>query len=186
MGLMCWLSFQPTVATREARMPLADLVGDRGYPIVLLALALQADRPRVRATPIVTDSSVRIYLLLGHHSSRRPAAVCNSHLAVPRGSARICWPRFSDRSDPGDHPLVWRYEGASDGEALEEFARRFDLSRPRLRREIKLIDTLRAPSQLELDQARARLERDRAAAERRSYRTPPGLTATTVARRCLR
>ena len=144
---------------RQVRRLQTDLLGDRGYPIVLVALAVEADRPafaprRLRA---VTDSRVRIYLLLGQHPLGRPAAVCNPCWAVPRGSARICWPKLSDRSDPGDHPLVWRCEGENDRDANDEFARRFDLSRPRVRHEIKLNDTLRATSQLELDQARASL-----------------------------
>jgi hypothetical protein len=136
----------------------ADLLGARRYPIVLLALAVGLDVPAFAPRQLrrVADLSVRIYLLLGQHPLRRPAAVCSSRLAVPRGSARICWPGFSDRSDPCDHPLVVRLAGDRDREAVQEFARQFDLSRPRVRREIKLIDNLRASSELQLRQARAR------------------------------
>jgi hypothetical protein len=100
---------------------------------------------------------VRIYQLLGQHPFQRPAVVANKHLAVPRGCARICWPQFSAASDPDDHPLVHRLEGESDRDALEELARQLDLSRPRVRHEIKLIEGIRATSEYELAQARARL-----------------------------
>ena len=136
----------------------AELVGAR-YPVVLLALAAGVDEPVFppRQVRRAAGLRVRIYLLQGQHPLQRPAVVANKHLAVPRGSAGICWPQFSAGSDPGDHPLVQRVEGESDRDALKEFARQFDLSRPCVRREIKLIEELRATSERELAQARTRL-----------------------------
>jgi hypothetical protein len=146
-------------AARQMRRLEADLVGARRYPVVLLALAVDADEPTFppRQLRRVAGLRVRIYLLTGQHPFHRPAVVRNAHLAVPRGGARICWPQFSAGSDPDDHPLVNRLEGESDRDALEEFARQFDLSRPRVRREITLIESIRATSELELEQARTRL-----------------------------
>jgi hypothetical protein len=146
-------------STRQLRRLEAELVGARRYPVVLLALAVDVDEPafppgRLRRA---AGLRVRIYLLLGQHPFQRPAVVATKHLSVPRGSARICWPQFRAGSDPNDHPLVNRLEGKSDRDALQEFARRFDLSRPCVRREIKLIEGIRATSEHELAQARARL-----------------------------
>lgn len=146
---------------RQLQRLEAELVGARRYPVVLLALAMGVDEPVFPPGQVRSAAGlrVRIYLLLGQHPFWRPAVVANSHLAVPRGSARICWPQFSARSDPGDHPLVQRLEGESERHAVEEFARRFHLSHPCVRREIKLIEGIRATSELELAQVRARLTR---------------------------
>lgn len=146
-------------SARQLRRLEAELVGARRYPVVLLALAVGVDEPVFppRQVRRAAGLRVRIYLLQGQHPLQRPAVVANKHLAVHRGSARICWPQFSAGSDPADHPLVHRVEGESDRDALEEFARQFDLSRPRVRHEIKLIEDIRATSEHELAQARARL-----------------------------
>jgi hypothetical protein len=146
-------------SARHLRRLEAELVGARRYPVVLLALAGDADEPVFPPGQLrrAAGLRVRIYLLQGQHPFQRPAVVANKHLAVPRGSARICWPQFSAGSDPDDHPLVHRLEGESDRDALEEFARQFDLSRPCVRREIKLIEGVRATSEHELAQARTRL-----------------------------
>lgn len=146
-------------STRQLQRLEAELVGARGYPVVLLALAVDADEPAFPPAQLrrAAGLRVRIYLLLGQHPFQRPAVVATKHLAVPRGSARICWPQFSAGSDPDDHPLVHRLEGKSDRDALKEFARQFDLSRPCVRREIKLIEGIRATSERELAQVRARL-----------------------------
>ncbi|HXN38843.1 MAG TPA: hypothetical protein VN892_12455 [Solirubrobacteraceae bacterium] len=146
-------------SVRQLRRLEAELVGARRYPVVLLALAVGVDEPVFppRQLRRAAGLRVRIYLLQGQHPFQRPAVVANKHLAVPRGSARICWPQFNAGSDPDDHPLVHRLEGESDRDALQEFARQFDLSRPCVRREIKLIEGIRATSERELAQVRARL-----------------------------
>ena len=146
-------------SARQLQRLEAELVGARRYPVVLLALAAGMDEPVFppRQVRRAAGLRVRIYLLLGQHPFQRPAVVADSYLAVPRGSARICWPQFGAGSDPDDHPLVHRLEGESDRAAVEEFARQFDLSRPCVRREIKLIEGIRSTSEHELAQARARL-----------------------------
>ena len=146
-------------SARQLRRLAAQPVGARRYPVVLFALAVGVNEPVIppRQVRRAAGLRVRIYLLQGQHPFHRPAVVCNAHLAVPRGSARICWPRFNAGSDPADHPLVHRVEGESNRDALEEFARQFDLSRPRVRREIKLIEGIHATSEHELAQVRARL-----------------------------
>jgi len=146
--------------SRQMRRLQADLVGTRRYPIVLVALAVDSDRPvfAPRQLQTVARSSLRIYVLPGLHPFHRPTVIAaNSHLAVPRGCARICWPQLSAQSDPYDHPLVICREGESDRNVVARFAREFDLSRPRVRREIKLIESVRVTSEIELEHARARL-----------------------------
>lgn len=144
---------------QQLRRLEADLVGARRYPVVLLALAVDVDEPVFppRQLRKATGPRVRIYLLHGQHPLQRPAVVANRYLAVPRGSARICWPQFSAHSDPDDHPLVHRLQGESDRDALEEFARQFDLSRPCVRREIKLIEDIRSTSEHELTETKTRV-----------------------------
>jgi len=145
--------------TRQLQRLEAELVGARGYPVVLLALAVDADEPVFPPGQLrrAAGLRLRIYLLQGQHPFQRPAVVANQYLAVPRGSARICWPQFSVSSDPDDHPVVHRLEGESDRDALKEFARQFDLSRPCVRQKIKLIEGIRATSERELAQVRLRL-----------------------------
>lgn len=146
-------------SARQLRRLEAELVGARRYPVVLLALAVGMDEPVFppRQVRRAAGLRIRIYLLRGQHPLQRPAVVANKCLAVPRGSARICWPQFSAGSDPDDHPLVHRLAGESDRDALGEFARQFNLSHPCVRREIKLIEGIRATSEHELAQVRARL-----------------------------
>jgi len=144
---------------RQLQRLEAELVSARRYPVVLLALAADADEPVFPPAQLrrAAGLRVRIYLLVGQHPFQRPPVVATKHLAVPRGSARICWPQFSVGSDPDDHPLVHRLEGESDPDALKEFARQFKISRPCVRREIKLIEGIRTTSEHELAQARLRL-----------------------------
>jgi hypothetical protein len=148
-------------SARQLRRLEAELVGARRYPVVLLALAVGTDKPvfAPRQVRRAAGPAVRIYLLQGQHPFQRPAVVANSYLAVPRGSARICWPQFSAGSDPDDHPLVHRVEGESDQDALEELAlaRTFHLSRPCVRREIKLIEGIRATSDQQLIETKGRV-----------------------------
>ena len=144
---------------QQVRRLEADLLGARHYPIVLLALAVDADEPAFapRQRQTVAGRRVNIYLLQGQHPLQRPAVLAHQRLAVPRGSARVCWPGFSVDSDPDDHPCVHRLEGESDRDALEEFARQVDLSRPHVRRELKLIEGIRARSEHELKGTRIRV-----------------------------
>ena len=144
---------------RQLRRLEAELVGARSYPVVLLALAADIDEPVFppRQVRRAAGLRVRIYLLQRQHPFQRPAVVANKHLAVPRGCARICWPQFSAGSDPADHPLVHRLEGESDQNALQEFARQLNLSRPCVRHEIKLIDSIRATSDQELVETKGRV-----------------------------
>jgi hypothetical protein len=135
------------------------LFGARSQPVVMLTQAVDGTKPVLppQARHSVAGSRVRMYLILGGHPMRHLAGVLGRRWAPPRGSARICWPGFGTRSDPADHPLVQRLDGESDQEAIEEFARQFDLSRPRVRQELRIIEDLRAETERELRKVKTRL-----------------------------
>jgi hypothetical protein len=151
----------------------------RRKPVVLLTEAVGVSKPVLppREVRDLADSKVRIYLIIAGHPLRRLSEVLGRRLAVPRGSARICWPGFSTRSDPADHPLVQRLDGESDQEILEEFATQFDLSRPRVRRELKASEDLRVVAEYELAQVKARLR------ESQRQRRPPKTSRAQPTRR---
>jgi hypothetical protein len=102
-----------------------------------IALWYQELRPIVGAV-------AQIYFILEESLLGRLREGLGHRLALSPGSARIWWPELSTRSDPGDHPLVLALEGESRTEVLAELARQFDLSRPHVRRELKLIEDARA------------------------------------------
>jgi hypothetical protein len=63
---------------------------------------------------------------------------------------------------------------------LERFARAFDLSRPRVRREIKLIESARASSEIELEHTRAHLiEAERQLQDRQRTPDKPAFLSTS-------
>jgi hypothetical protein len=107
----------------------------------------------------LVGSGPRIYYLPGERVLCRLQGMVGQRLALPAGDARVWWPRLSVRSDPGEHPLVLAIEGESRAEMLVEFARRFDLSRPVVRAEIRRIEDARRLAEYELSQA---LEENRA------------------------
>jgi hypothetical protein len=84
-------------------------------------------------------------------------------LTLMPGAVRIWWPELSTRSDPGDHPLVLALEGEARTDVLAELARQFDLSRPHVRRELKLIEDARALAEHRLAET---VEQDQRTAER--------------------
>jgi|HubBroStandDraft_2_1064218.scaffolds.fasta_scaffold22319_1 hypothetical protein len=131
------------------------LSGDRDQPVI--ALTWSAGTGQLVLTPgeirTVVGSSVRIYIVTGKDSLHRLEGVLGRKLALPAGAARIWWPGLTVHSDPAEHPLVLQLEDERAADMLTEFARRFELSRPLVRREIKLIEDARALLERELAQA---------------------------------
>ncbi|HEX5852371.1 MAG TPA: hypothetical protein VFY36_04705 [Solirubrobacteraceae bacterium] len=84
-------------------------------------------------------------------------------LALSPESARIWWPGLSSRSDPSDHPLVLTLDGERRTDVIAEIARQFDLSRPHVRRELRLIEDARALAEHRLAEI---VEQDQRTAER--------------------
>jgi hypothetical protein len=140
----------------ELRRMCADVLDAREQPVV--ALTLDADGipvlgfAEVRA---VVGAGVRVYLIAGEdgllHELR---ATLGAALALDRGAARVWWPGAGPRCDPADHPLVLALEGEPSAMTLEELALQFDLTRPRVRAQISLIEDARAFVEHELAGAR--------------------------------
>jgi len=143
----------------DARSLETCIFGDRDYPVVALAPSLTTEEPVIVPDAIreIVGPHARIYFIPGDYQLNRLQGVLGRKLAPARGAARIWWPGLSTCSDPEDHPLVQCLEGESESAALEEFARCFDLSRPRVRHEIKLIEDVRALAEHERDDAMARV-----------------------------
>jgi hypothetical protein len=100
---------------------------------------LAAERVRRLVGP-----DVRLYYVPGEHLLGRLQRALGAGLAVAAGCVRVFWPGLSRRSDPAAHPLVVLLEHESEHDALREFARVFDLSRPAVRAELRLIEDARA------------------------------------------
>jgi hypothetical protein len=132
------------------------LCEERHEPAVALTQSLSMDAPvlshaHVRA---IVGASPRIYLIQRDHLLRPLQRMLGRRLALAAGGARIWWPGLSVGSDPGAHPLVLYLAGEPERDMLDEFTRQFHLSHPVVRREIKLLDELRALAERELAQAR--------------------------------
>jgi hypothetical protein len=80
-----------------------------------------------------------------------------SRLALAPAAARIWWPGLTRGSDPGDHPLVAALEAEDPSITLAEFARVFHLSRPVVRREIRVLEEQLALAEHLLSQTSAQL-----------------------------
>lgn len=150
--------------TRDLRDFEAYLLGDRDRPVVALTPS------RSGGGPVLVPEDVRktvgcrceIYVIRGEDLLRRLGEILGVKLTVRHGQARIWWPALTTRSDPADHPVVQPLEGEDQHETLAELARQFDLSRPHVRAEMRLIEDARAMAEMQLDEAEHRI-RDLAA-----------------------
>jgi hypothetical protein len=133
----------------------AHLLSDERYqPVIALTESVDAPMLAYELVRAVVGAGPRIYLIDGGFLLACLADLLGHELALSADSARIWWPGLAVGSDPGDHPLVVYLDGEPDSSMLEEFARQFDLSRPLVRREIKLIEDARALAEHELAHAR--------------------------------
>jgi hypothetical protein len=136
------------------------LSSDREQPVVALTQSLESEEPVLAAIDVrvIVGPDPQIYSVPEEQLLQDLQGVLGRSLALPRGSARVWWPGLTSRSDPSDHPLVLELDGEPDGHMLAELARQFDLSRPRVRREIKLIDDTRRLAEHQLAQALEQVE----------------------------
>jgi hypothetical protein len=144
------------VRTESGVWALEDfLLSERETPVVVLTQSEETLQPVLPAEKIrmIVGPYAVIYYLPGEYLLSHLRVALGHGLAVARGSARIFWPGLSVESDPTDHPLVALLDGEREQDALAEFARQFDLSRPSVRREIKLIEDARSVLQSELNAA---------------------------------
>ncbi len=150
------------VLSQSGVWALADLLlGEREHPVVVLTQSEETlqpvlSPPRIRA---IVGPHAPIRYLPGEYLLEALRVVLGNRLAVCRGAARIFWPGLWRGADPADHPLVQILDGELEADAHAEFARQFDLSRPPVRREIKLIEDARSVMQSELADTARELSR---------------------------
>jgi hypothetical protein len=157
-----------TVANKADLQSMAAYLLDssRTRPAVGLAAMLIDAVPVFSPAGIrsVVGPEVRIYFIPGEGLLRELKEVVGRGLALPLGAARVWWPVVTVRSDPGDHPLVLPLDVERPEEALAEFVHQFDLSRPHVRRELKLLKDALAFGEYRVEQIE---EKERRTAEQR-------------------
>jgi hypothetical protein len=138
------------------RMATYLLSGERREPAVALTQSLSMDAPVLAYVHVrgIVGAGPRIYLIQRDHLLRPLQRMLGRRLALAAGDARIWWPGLAVDSDPDAHPLVLYLAGEPERDMLDEFTRQFHLSHPVVRRELKLLDELRALAEHELAQAR--------------------------------
>ena len=132
------------------------LSGKRKLPVIAFTESLESDEPVLVASDVraVVGPGPRIYYMPEEHLLLSLQEALGRALTLPAGAARVWWPGLSVASDPGEHPLVVALDGEPEQHMFGEFARRFDLSRPRVREEIKQIEEVRRLAEDELANAR--------------------------------
>lgn len=132
-----------------------EILGRRDQPVIGLTLSADANRPVLACSDVraLVGPGVPIYLIRADDLLQSMLELLGSRLALGRGAARVWWPGAHPRCDPGDHPAVLALEGEPSRVTLEEFAQQLDLSRPRVRGQIRLIEDARAFLEHELSRA---------------------------------
>jgi len=137
------------------------LLPSRTQPIIAVAMSPRAGQLKLTTDGIraVVGPAPQIYAISGSRPLRALERELGRTLALASSCARIWWPGLTLCSDPFDHPLVAFLDAESTANAMEEFARQFDLSRPSVRFQLALIeyDTVLLNRQLAL--AREQLDR---------------------------
>ena len=134
----------------------ADILGRRERPVVAITPDMDG-RPVLACGDVraVVGPGVRIYLICDSDLLPELRELLGARLTVGEGAVRTWWPGADGRCDPADHPSVLALEGEPSEVTLEEFAHQFDLSRPRVRAQIRLIEDARAFVEHELSLAHA-------------------------------
>jgi hypothetical protein len=130
---------------RELQRLCADILGPRPGPVI--GLTLDADGEPVLSCAdlrALVGAGVRIYLLASDELLCELRQALGSRLALDRGAVRVWWPGAEVSCDPADHPSVLALEDEPCAMTLQELALQYDLTRPRVRTHIKLIEDARA------------------------------------------
>jgi hypothetical protein len=151
----------PVETVQDLRRLCADVESRRDVPVLAATLGAGEDEPvldceQVRA---LVGEDVRIYLICGDDLLYDMREMLGADMALERGMVRIFWPGAGARSLAADHPGVIALEGESPEATMEELALQFDLSRPRVRGEIRLIEDARAFLECELARAQQHTHR---------------------------
>jgi hypothetical protein len=134
------------------RLEAALLDSHRSIPSVVLTQRLDGPAPvlppeKVRA---VIGPECRIYFVTSDRLLRRLRTRLGARLMVSRGAVRIFWPGLSVHSDSFAHPLMPVLDVEPLDGALAELRRQFDLTRPAVRQEIKLVEDARSVLEAEV------------------------------------
>jgi hypothetical protein len=123
-----------------------EVLGERDRPIVGVTLRDGTQEPVLRASDIrtVVGDEVRIYLVADDHLLLGLREILGPRLRLDAGTLRIWWPGAAVRCDPSDHPVVVGLEDEDYLETLKELANEFDLSRPHVRGQVRMIEDARA------------------------------------------
>ncbi len=143
---------QPGVRGMQAHL----LSGEREHPAVALTRSLETGEPVLAPGDVrsLVGAGPRIYYIPAEQLLDRLEQVLGRALALPPGAVRVWWPGLGAGSDPCEHPLLLELDGEPEPVLLAELAREFELSRPLVRREIKLIEQTRRLAEDELAKAR--------------------------------
>jgi hypothetical protein len=144
------------VRSHEQLLCLRDeVLGEREHPVIGLTLRAYEHEPVLDAREIrsVVGGGVRIYLIADDDLLEELGELLGSHLRLDRGTVRLWGAGAGIRCDPSDHPVIVALEGEDSADTLEELGYQFDLSRPRVRGRISLIEDARALLEHELERA---------------------------------
>lgn len=147
------------VGTKQALSDLVGyLLGDRAQPAIGLTLMEGAEMTVLppRAVRTIVGPEPRIYVVRKDYFLRRLNKALGS-CGLGLGQARIWWSGLTPNSDPLDHPLVPELLDERVDSLLEEFARQFDLSRPRVRVELKRLADMHGLAERELERTKDQL-----------------------------
>lgn len=123
-----------------------EVLGERDRAIVGVTLRDGTHEPVLRASDIrtVVGDDVRIYLVADERLLLDLREILGPRLRLDTGTLRIWWPGAAVRCDPSDHPVVVGLEDEDYLDTLGEFAHAFDLSRPHVRSQVRMIEDARA------------------------------------------
>jgi hypothetical protein len=159
---MANVAADPIIISSESQLRDMErhlLTRERDQPAVALAPAVAEGPPTLAPGDARAIIGVGATLYVIAEDDLLDLQDLPSPLALARGfSARIWQPELTSDSDPDDHPLV-RALGTES--TLEVLALKFDLSRPRVRKEIKRIEGIRAFTERQLDKAIEQMNRKR-------------------------
>jgi hypothetical protein len=129
---------------------------ERELPAVGIARSLEAEEPVLSAADVrvIAGAGPRIYYVADDELLEVLAGLLGRVLGLPAGGVRVWWPALSVGSVARDHPFVLEHDCESPASVLAEFAKAFDLSRPSVREEIRVIEGLHRLAEDELAQAR--------------------------------
>ncbi len=149
----------------DLRRFCSDILWTRERPLVGFAPDLDEEEPGLTFGDIrqAVGPGIRIYRISSEDLLHDLREMLGPELAIQPGTVRIWWPTVGERLDPGDHPAVPALEGEPRDGLVEELACQFDLSRPRVRAQIRLIEDARAFLECELARA---VEQNRGVHER--------------------